>query len=124
MTKRNFKPSDFVCRGGAAPTNGTCLQGEFTMSPAALRELLGPPGEGDGYKVAFEWVLIGPSGVIATIYDWKGTLLYDDDLPSPAEFMQGGSLYNAPLDWHIGGHGPEATRFVHELLNIQPRGGR
>lgn len=94
------------------------------MSPAALRDLLGPPGEGDGYKVAFEWVLIGPSGIIATIYDWKGTLLYDEDLASPAEFMPGGGLFNEPMEWHIGGHGPEAARFVHELLDIKPRGGQ
>jgi hypothetical protein len=86
------------------------------MTYADLVSLLGEPGEGDRYKVAFEWVLIGPSGVVATIYDWKMTSLYDDGLVTPEQVRSG--EYCLPIEWHIGGHGPEAVRFVREILDI------
>jgi len=122
MTTRKFKPSDFVCRTNDSISNGTCLQGEFSMYYADLVKLLGEPGEGDGYKVAFEWRLIGPGGIIATIYDYKDTSLYDDDLPAPAQIRSG--EYCLPIEWHIGGHGPEAVRFVRDLLDLANARGR
>ena len=114
--KRTFKPSDYVCRTNNTIGSGTSLQGEFSMYYADLVKLLGEPGEGDGYKVAFEWRLIGPSGIIATIYNWKDTSLYDDDLCTPAQIRSG--EYCLPVEWHIGGHGPEAVRFVRDLLDL------
>lgn len=76
---------------------GISCQAEVFVSPKRLIEVFGDPADCDFNKVSAEWRFTGPGGPF-TIYDWKETSLYDDDLPSPIELLQG-----PPISWHIGG---------------------
>jgi hypothetical protein len=86
-----------------ANVNGTSLIGEYCASYTALRAVLGVPETstnrncGDG-KVSTEWYLKDNLGNVYTIYDWKETNLYSEDLPSVRKFRQ-----RPVYDWHIGG---------------------
>lgn len=92
-----------MTRGGDA--NGTSLMGYVTASFEDLREALGEPEEGDGYKVSTEWTLTW-KGQTFTIYDYKETSLYDRSGPSVEQFRK-----LPAYDWHIGGRtDPEAFR--------------
>jgi hypothetical protein len=92
------------CRINDASTNttGTHLQGYVDISYSRLVEVLGPPLEGDGYKVRAEWTL-QRGGVVATIYDWKE---YATDV-------------KRVRDWHIGGRDPDAILLVEEVLGTR-----
>jgi len=86
--------------------------GYITLSYAELVQLFGEPGFDDGYKVSSEWAIVGPR-VYCTIYDYKETNLYDDDLPSVDEFRALPSY-----EWHIGGSCdiPRFARWISEQL--------
>ncbi len=77
---------------------GTCLRGYATFAYADLVRVLGEPSKSDGYKVSTEWTLVGDDGSPWTIYDYKATSLYGEDLPSVRRFRK-----RASYDWHIGG---------------------
>ena len=67
---------------------GTSLKGRITANYAKLVELFGEPQESDGYKVSGEWVFTDDDGNVFTLYDWKETELYDDQLPSVKQFRR------------------------------------
>jgi hypothetical protein len=76
---------------------GTSLAGNFETSYAKLVAAFGEPNvEDDSYKVSSCWGFsMGKASF--TIYDYKETDLYADDLPSVGEFRERPSY-----DWHIG----------------------
>lgn len=88
--------------------NGTSLQGYITTTRRHLESLFGPPDENDQDKVCCEWRLLFPSGVIATIYDWKRYSVM-------------------PLDqtyaWHIGGHDDKAVAEVQAVVGMPAQVG-
>lgn len=97
--------------GVAVQSYGTSLQGYVNVPFSKLVAVFGEPSDSDGYKVAFEWSIEFDDGVIATIYDWKSTSLYDDDLPSPAY------LRDTDFDsWHVGGFDKRAVTHVLEAI--------
>jgi len=59
--------------------------GHIEASPAELIRLFGKPCESDGYKVSGEYLFKIWERFI-TLYDWKATSQYDEDLPSPQDF--------------------------------------
>ncbi len=99
----------------------TALGGYITASYAELERLLGPPNAAsDGYKVSTEWTL-SFNGAIYTLYDYKETNFYDDDLPSVDEFR---ALPN--YDWHVGspmtdGQSTRADEFIVALRTMLTR---
>jgi hypothetical protein len=96
---------------------GTCLQGYLNMPFSRLVAVLGEPGEGDGYKVAFEWQLRFDDGTVATIYDYKVSSLYDDESAPTPETMR----TNEFSDWHVGGNSKRALELVTELFAERKR---
>ncbi len=92
-----------VTRGG--DLSGTSLQGEINASFKQIRDLLGESEESDGYKVSTMWTCVF-EGKTFTVYDYKETSLYSDDLPSVEEFQARESYA-----WHIGGSG-NAEAFI------------
>ncbi len=85
---------------------------EPTVRYEVLEKLFGPPGEGDQYKVAFEWTIDFEDGLFACIYDWKETSLYDEDLVQPFAIKWG---YYIPK-WHIGGEDKRVVERVNKLI--------
>lgn len=77
--------------------NGSCLIGYYTASYRELYALFGESSECD--KSSTQWI-VNYKGKNYSIYDYKETELYDEDLPSVEEFRSQES-YN----WHIGGWG-------------------
>jgi hypothetical protein len=71
-----------------ADPSGTFLQGHLVTSYQQIVEILGEPIEGGDYKISGEWILTSEEGRVVTLYDWKSTHLYDQDLPSVEEFRQ------------------------------------
>ncbi len=85
------------------------LVGEFTCSYESLVALFGEPNQpGDECKVSSEW-LVTDGGQTFSIYDWKETCLYSDELPSVEEFRA-----LPEYAWHIGGS-VKPTRLVEWL---------
>lgn len=77
--------------------NGTSLKGYISLNPKKLLEAYPNFMEGDECKITKEWTF-EVNGKPITLYDWKCTNLYDDDLPSPDNFWCQGSV-----DLNIGG---------------------
>lgn len=102
MTKVKFT------RGGNAC--GTSLIDEITVSYGRLVELFGQPDPGDEYKTDAEWVLTFPSGIVATIYNWKD---------GPAYCGRGGTPIEEIRRWHVGGHKREALWLVQQVVGGQ-----
>lgn len=102
MTARHDETAVRVC---------TSLQGEVNASYRTLVDCFGEPGEGDGYKSAFEWRLRFDDGTVATIYDWKSTDLYEPGLGAPDSLKHYESFC-----WHIGGTSKAAVERVREQL--------
>lgn len=84
-------------RNDEADICGTSLQGYVTASYSKLVEMFGQPADGDGCKVSTEWAFTDESGNAVTLYDYKQTSMYDDGLPSVAEFRA-----RSAYEWHIG----------------------
>lgn len=93
---------------------GTSLVGYFYAGYAQLQAALGDPlPEADGYKVSTEWCFEGPDGQVFTLYDYKETNLYGDDLPTVEEFRA-----LPGYTWHIGAHGEKSVEaFAGWLAN-------
>lgn len=90
-----------IKRNDSADMNGTSLQGYVSASYASLVEAFGEPSEADGYKVSSEWSFEDPdTKEVFSLYDYKETALYDDDLPSVERFRE-----RELFDWHIGARG-------------------
>jgi len=69
-----------------ADTTKTTEQGRIEISPKRLTEVFGQPSVSDGYKTSGQYVFTSESGDVFTLYDWKSTSLYDDEMVSPEEF--------------------------------------
>jgi hypothetical protein len=99
----NFEPHDSI--------GGTWLQGYIDASYAELVAVFGEPNcPGDNYKVSTEWCMRFEDGTVATIYDWKLTNLYDDEMWTVSQ-MRG---FNR--EWNIGGNTLEALHNVQDTL--------
>ena len=61
--------------------------------------------DGDGYKLDAHWSIEWEDGKVATIYNWKNGLNYNDKI------IRGSDHYGIQLtdirEWHIGGKDPE-----------------
>jgi len=77
---------------------GTSRVGNFRATYKELFDLFGEPVESDGYKVSTEWK-VRYFEKIYTIYDYKETNLYSDELPSVEEFRSDKN----PKLWGVGG---------------------
>jgi hypothetical protein len=100
-----------------ADATGTHRMGYIRATYAELERLLGKPEEGDGYKVSGEWTITSGDcpGSVITLYDWKSTALYDESLPSVAEFRASPKART----FNVGGNNPaDVLRFI-EVLSIE-----
>lgn len=79
-------------------------QGTIEAVPATLTKLFGKPEAGDGWKVSTEWVFQNDLGELVSIYDFKQTSVYSDDLPSPA----GLRASKTPVEFSVGASNLEA----------------
>ncbi len=99
-----------------ADLTGTHRMGCIRATYAELERLLGKPEEDDGYKVSGAWTFSSDYlGSVITLYDWKSTALYDESLPSVAEFRA------SPKAWtfNVGGNNPaDVLRFI-EVLSLE-----
>ena len=86
--------------------DGTCLQGEITISYARLCKLFGQPLPGDGDKTNAEWELEFEDGTVASIYNWKNGKTYDCENGIDTEKIR---------KWNIGGHSKMAVDKVIEV---------
>lgn len=87
-------------------TAGTSLQGYIDLPYKQIREKVGEPFDGDGYKVDAEWEYQTPYGV-ATIYNYKDGKNY---------LGEDGLEVEEITDWHIGGHNKETFEYMKEFL--------
>lgn len=90
---------------------GTSLRGEFNTSYRELEAAFGTPNgidaligereeQSSGNKVSSEWAFLSDDGSEFSLYDYKETDIYDEDLPTVEEFRSEPSY-----DWHIGASG-------------------
>lgn len=98
---------------------GTSYCGVIVARESAIRAWLGEPGEGDGYKVSLKWrgrviedETTDLAGRVFTLYDWKETNLYDEDLLTPAHLHE----LNFPREWHIGGFDEKTADLVKQAF--------
>ena len=90
---------------------GTSLKGTFEATYKELVGILGEPCKfADKYKVSTEWK-IKFDGHIFTIYDFKETNLYSNELPTVKEFRSD----PLPKYWHVGGY-ENPDYFLYNLL--------
>lgn len=99
-------PSDILIGGSLS---GTYLNGYLTASYEDLVNLLGKPGNGDGYKVDAEWTLT-VRGKVLSIYNYKDGINYNGDEGTPTEEI---------TDWHIGGKG-DIAKEIQYLASLLP----
>lgn len=92
-------------------------RGHIRVSPADLVRALGKGVKSDEYKTSMEYLFKIDEEFI-TLYDWKQTSLYDDRLPSPAEFW----AQTEPVVFNVGGrcgtlHNPTVllVKYLHTL---------
>lgn len=89
--------------------DGSSRRGTLVATPVELRSRLGEPswvdtGDGDG-KVDCEWVFQNERGDRVSVYAYKATSLYEDDLPASAEFWASAE----PVGFSVGGYSVEAA---------------
>jgi hypothetical protein len=97
----------------------TARVGHIEASPAELVRLFGKPLKSDGYKTSGEYLFKIHDRYI-TLYDWKATRLYDERLPSPADYWKN----EERVILHVGSqHGAQDGAYVVYLLRdlIQTR---
>jgi len=88
----------FKLRDKDAPFVGSSGVSGVELSPAKLVEVFGKPDESDEYKVSGEYTFDTPNGGVITLYDWKATILYDPDYPTPEELWS-----SDDFDFSMGG---------------------
>jgi len=97
-------------------TNMTHLQGKFIMPYEALIIALGQPHyKFDNFddienKIDVEWAFELPSGLIATIYNWKDGKAYLGHQGTPVEQI---------TSWHVGGHQMDAMHEIVDIINLK-----
>lgn len=95
----------------------TAFRFEIRVRPDLLREALGEPDEGTGYKTAREYRFEDGEGNTITIYDYKATAGYDEELPTGDELWAS----REPVELHIGSDSPPAAfRFLEWLQSKIP----
>lgn len=104
---RVFKASDADFDTG--PHIGTSLRGILNITYADLVRVFGRPDPElcDGDKTDAEWIIMSPSGIIATIYNYKDGRNYLGKAGLPKTRI---------TEWHIGGHSGEAVALVTRAL--------
>jgi hypothetical protein len=89
----------------------------LTVNPAILLGLFPDYSPSDSYKVSREWTFTY-KGYVFTLYDWKETSLYDNDLPSEYQFWN-----QDRVTLHIGSATPhledEFRTELEHILNIR-----
>lgn len=105
-------------RDNDADIGGTSLKGYVHAKYKELESLFGEPLEGDGLKVSGEWVFVSEQGDTFTIYDWKQTELYDNELPSIKKFRASDDV----VEFNVGGR-TSAVEFL-QWLNEKIRDSR
>ena len=74
-----------------ADISDTCWVADLKVAPVELIRALGAPHRrADAYKVSGVYCFVEGSRVF-TVYDWKSTSLYSEELPSPLSFWNGQS---------------------------------
>ena len=106
---------DLTFKKSKKSSSGTYLIGEINVSYDNLVKLFGEPQlklkkDDDGYKTSTQWTLEDNEGRVYTIYDYKMTTLYGEDL-TPEEFRKLPSY-----TWHIGGE--EEEKPITNIMNI------
>lgn len=96
--------------GGLFRADGDQPLAAITGSGAGLVGKFGPPGDGDGWKSALHWNLKFSDGQTATIYEWKSSSLFDDDLADPQDILGGVS------DWRVVGSSPDVVDRIKTIL--------
>ncbi len=97
-------------------TNMTHLQGKFIMPYEALIIALGQPHYNfDNFddienKVDVEWAFELPSGLVATVYNWKDGKAYLGHQGTPVEQI---------TSWHVGGHQMDAMHEIVDIINLK-----
>lgn len=99
--------------------SGTSLQGRVDATFADLVAILGKPHCSDRYKVSGEWTLENESGDVITLYDWKETNLYAEDLPSVEEFRASAIKHS----FHVGARNKSIALAFIEALSNELAGG-
>ena len=99
--------------GNPVEVNGTCLQGEITISYEQLLKVFGEEtSNGDGYKVDAEWAGI-IDGHVFTIYNWKDGKNYNGSEGMEIEDI---------TDWHIGGKSKEVVALLTTYITNKLKG--
>lgn len=88
---------------------GSSLKGYIKASHDELVRVFGLPKDVDGDKVSTRWTVKGGS-IQYSIYDYKMTNVYEDDLMSPEQFRALPSY-----EWHIGGFD---NKYVSDLADF------
>lgn len=99
--------------------SGTSLKGEISATYSELVAILGKPQFSDEYKVSSEWTLENESGDVITLYDWKETNLYAEDLPSVEEFRASAIKHS----FHVGARNKSIALAFIEALSNELAGG-
>ena len=92
---------------------GTSLKGHVRARFSDIVRVLGEPlSDDDGYKVSGCWTLTDDNGNVVTLYDWKCSNLYDENLPSVEQFRASTNV----TTFNVGAHDyGAARRFIEEL---------
>ena len=103
-----------------ADISDTSWVDDLEVTPAdVVRAFGGPPRRGDPRKVSGLYSFVD-GGRVFTLYDWKSTSLWDDDLPSPLAFWN--SRVSEVL--MIGGNDDDIGGFVSWLVGRVRAAGR
>jgi hypothetical protein len=96
----------------SADISNTSLVEEVEVAPAKVVRALGAPHRRmDEYKVSGLYSFVDGLRVF-TVYDWKATSLYDEDLPSPLAFWN----CKSEVCLSIGSNSDDVTDFKRWLL--------
>lgn len=99
-----------------ADIGGTSLKGYVTARFSHIVAAFGAPiDEADGYKVSTEWNIKFSDGLVATIYDYKDTNLYDSSLPIVEDFRDLADKGEG-YEWHIGGRDSVVVDRIKAIL--------
>jgi hypothetical protein len=94
-----------------ADVSHTCLVANLEVAPVELIRALGTPHRADEYKVSGVYCFVEGSRVF-TVYDWKSTSLYCEELPSPLAFWNG----TTKVCLSIGGNCKDVADFKRWIL--------
>ena len=85
---------------------GTSYKAAIIASYEDLVSTFGQPMKGDDVKIEAEWIIRLPNNRIATIYNYKNSRCWSDELPEITQVR----------GWHIGGHKSDVVDPVLAML--------